>query len=80
MSVEDYTAMLARQGGACAICHRKSRQVLCVDHCHVSAKVRGLLCGKCNSGLGFFDENPSLMRTATAYLESQDVRDRMSDV
>jgi len=70
ISLEDYHAMLARQGGACAICRRKFDQTPCVDHCHSSGKVRGLLCRKCNIGLGFCKDDLKLMRAATAYLES----------
>ncbi len=44
---------------------------LLVDHCHDSVKVRGLLCGGCNSGLGLFKECPAALRAAADYLESQ---------
>jgi hypothetical protein len=54
----DYDALLAYQGGVCAICRRKPRKVaLGVDHDHKKAKenlrtsVRGLLCTWCNSAL-----------------------------
>ena len=57
ISVADYDAMRKRQNGACAICKR-SGQALCVDHCHACGKVRGLLCGKCNSVLGFCGDSP----------------------
>ena len=61
--------MLAQQNGLCAICKRKPKKKLGVDHCHVTGVVRGLLCNKCNSGLGFYEDNPAFLRTATAYLE-----------
>jgi hypothetical protein len=69
MSLADYDALLARQGGACGICRKKKRP-LCVDHCHVTGKVRGLLCHNCNLGLGHFDDDPVLARAAAAYLEA----------
>jgi Recombination endonuclease VII len=69
ISDEDYQALLARQGGLCGICRKKKRP-LCVDHCHVTGKVRGLLCHKCNLGLGHYDDDPVLTRAATAYLEA----------
>jgi Autographiviridae endonuclease VII len=68
MSVDQYKSMLARQNGACAICKRKSNRALCVDHCHVTGKRRGLLCDKCNMGLGLYDESPEFMQAAIAYL------------
>jgi hypothetical protein len=61
--------MLARQRGVCAICKR-SDQTLCVDHCHATGKVRGLLCAKCNSTLGFCDDDPKRLLAAIAYLQA----------
>jgi hypothetical protein len=43
---------------------------LCLDHCHTSLGVRGLLCRHCNSGLGMFRDRPDLMLRAIAYLEA----------
>src|SRR5262245_37278059 len=68
LSTKDRKALLARQGGVCGICKRKGRK-LHVDHCHETDKVRGLLCGKCNRGLGHYDDEPDLMRAAADYLE-----------
>ena len=69
ISLADYDAMRKRQNGACAICKR-SGQALCVDHCHACGKVRGLLCGKCNSVLGFCDDSPAHLLAAAAYLRA----------
>ena len=78
MSVEDYDAMLASQHGACAICNRKPGKRLAVDHCHVTGKVRGLLCAKCNSGLAFFQDNPDYILAAIEYLEASRAGEEMS--
>ena len=67
LTLAEYRALQARQGNACAIC-RKPARVLCIDHCHVTGRVRGLLCPKCNSALGFCDDDPRLLRAALAYL------------
>ena len=69
ISLADYEAMLERQRGACAIC-KKSDEALCVDHCHACGKVRGLLCGKCNSVLGFCGDSAARLLAAAAYLRA----------
>ena len=64
---DDYDALLALQGGVCAICSKN--RPLGVDHCHLFNEVRGLLCDKCNLGLGMFDDDPDRLRAAADYLE-----------
>ena len=61
--------MLERQGKVCGICKTPGKP-LCVDHCHATGKVRGLLCRDCNLGLGNYKDNPVFTRAATAYLEA----------
>ncbi len=66
ISEEDYKRMIKQQGGACKICLRV--KPLHVDHCHHTGKVRGLLCKKCNTGIGMLHDNVSLLLNAVAYL------------
>ena len=66
IGVDEFNRMAAVQGGLCAICGVQDR--LCVDHCHTSGALRGLLCGKCNKAIGLFDEVPDRMQRAMAYL------------
>ena len=71
-SRDDYEALLAQQGGVCAICRKKPerpKRRLGIDHCHLTNEVRGLLCSKCNVGLGMFDDDPRRLRAAARYLE-----------
>jgi hypothetical protein len=68
LSEEGYKALLAQQHGRCPICKQKF-DVPCVDHCHSTGRVRGLLCNKCNPGIGYFDDDPNRTRAATVYLE-----------
>lgn len=51
----------------CEICGSHDR--MCIDHCHDTGEVRGPLCGRCNSGIGFLRDDPALVREALAYLE-----------
>ena len=71
---EWYDKTLALQGGGCAICHtkevgRKGHTHLHVDHDHATGIVRGLLCDRCNKGLGYFKDNESSLASAAEYLE-----------
>ena len=63
-----YEAMLAAQGGTCAICHALDpghwSGRFQVDHDHVSGAVRGLLCSACNGGLGLFKDDVERLRQA----------------
>ena len=68
MSPADYDALLAKQDGVCATCGKPSKETLCVDHCHATGTIRGLLCRKCNIGLGCYDDDPATLVTALAYL------------
>jgi hypothetical protein len=69
ISAEDYEAMLVRQGGVCAMCGMEyhTGRLLCVDHDHATGKVRGLLCIRCNAGLGYI-ESAEWMEAAMRYL------------
>lgn len=63
-----FEEMKSKQDGRCAIC-LKPTQKLCVDHCHSTGRVRGLLCGHCNAAIGMFGENETTMRRAIEYLK-----------
>lgn len=65
-------AMAERQNHKCAICKNETK--LCVDHDHTSGKVRGLLCSRCNSGLGFFRDSIDFLKSAVEYLDSLGTR------
>lgn len=56
------------QEGKCAICGEKPDIALAVDHCHASKRFRGLLCSKCNLGLGCFRDRIDFLTSAISYL------------
>ncbi|MEW2245673.1 endonuclease VII domain-containing protein [Streptomyces sp. NPDC026666] len=74
-----HEALLTEQGGVCAVCGRTDRsgKALAVDHDHSCCSgprscgrcVRGLLCSRCNFGLGRFSDDPGRLRSAAAYVE-----------
>lgn len=64
---EVYQAMYQDQAGQCAICD-DWYEVLSIDHCHSSKVVRGLLCKRCNFGLGQFRDDTGLLARAIEYL------------
>jgi len=66
----EYNRMLKKQSGVCRICEEvcKSGNKLSVDHNHKNGRIRGLLCGKCNRGLGSFNDDYGLMMKAIQYL------------
>ena len=78
INLEYYKKLLKQQNDRCAICykHELVKQYgklskLSVDHCHKTNRVRGLLCKKCNSALGLFQDSPVLLSSAWQYLERQ---------
>jgi len=64
---DEYHALLKKQGEKCGICS-VSQVTLCVDHCHATGVVRGLLCGNCNKGIGFLKDDMILLESAKKYL------------
>jgi hypothetical protein len=67
--------LAAKQQERCAICSKaapENGKQLGLDHCHKTGKIRGLLCDTCNLGLGYFRDNPGLLRAAAQYLEDDD--------
>jgi hypothetical protein len=64
----DIHKLLLAQGGTCAICHKPPyKKKLAVDHNHLTGKIRGLLCTRCNIGIGYL-ATPELLELAANYL------------
>ena len=69
LSLDEYHEMINRQDGLCAICSVDLGEKFCVDHCHDSGAVRGLLCYSCNTGIGLLGDSPERLRLALSYLD-----------
>jgi hypothetical protein len=69
ITIQKYDEMFSSQKGLCAICLRTDRRRLAVDHNHSTGRVRDLLCAKCNTAIGLFDENPVILEAVIAYLK-----------
>ena len=71
VSPEQYLELFEAQGGKCKICgyEPSGDEYLHIDHNKETGEIRGLLCGKCNKGLGLFDDNPENFIKAKDYLE-----------
>ena len=70
ISIAQYDEMYRAQNGVCAICSavNLNGKRLAVDHCHTTGAIRGLLCSKCNLGIGSFQDSPEILTNAWTYL------------
>lgn len=72
ITLEQKMEILAKQNSVCAICKGQkpsSPEGWNLDHSHKSGKIRGVLCGNCNHGLGFFKDSKENLLSAILYLE-----------
>ena len=71
INLKEYNEMINEQNGCCAICGRHQLELfntLAVDHCHITGKVRGLLCMDCNVGIGKLKDDIDLLKKSIDYL------------
>lgn len=71
ISINDYNKMYTKQSGCCKICgvHQSDlKKSLCVDHCHDTLNIRGLLCDKCNRVLGVIKDSVEMCDKLKKYL------------
>ena len=73
VTLDDYDRMAEQQGHKCAICNsedpRGNGSRFAVDHDHKTGRVRGLLCGPCNMGIGKLGDDIALLTAAIEYLK-----------
>lgn len=71
LSIDQYNSMIDAQDSKCSICSYMFGQRkgdIHVDHCHTTGKIRGLLCDRCNRGLGYFKDDIQSLANAIKYL------------
>ena len=74
LTPEEFTYMVMEQGGVCGICGLVP-SALYVDHDHATGMIRGLLCQKCNSGIGFLGDSLVGLEKAITYLKRLDSKE-----
>lgn len=83
ITLDEYNLMFDDQNGCCAICNKPETArnkisgavlMLAVDHCHITGRVRGLLCGTCNPALGAFGDSIDQLQDAIDYLRKYEDR------
>jgi hypothetical protein len=70
LTASQFDQLSKAQNGVCAICKEKNslHGKLYVDHEHLTGEVRGLLCVRCNTGIGMFLDNTERLQSAIKYL------------
>lgn len=76
LTPEDYDKMFKLQRGRCSICRssdpgQSGKKFLCIDHDHKTGRVRGLLCHRCNRGLGLLGDNLKNILATVKYLKGE---------
>lgn len=81
ITLADYEKAFAEQNGLCALCgkpetspisnKKKTVRSLAADHDHKTGRFRGLLCYRCNRGIGLLGDDPELMEKAAAYVRER---------
>jgi Recombination endonuclease VII len=71
VTLVEYEQLLRQQGGNCACCGCSGNpdgKRMAIDHCHQTGKIRGILCRKCNAGIGMLGDNIEGLLQAINYL------------
>jgi len=76
ITLKEKNFILKKQNNKCKICkitiHKNKKlknNTACIDHCHTTNKLRGILCSMCNKGLGHFKDSTEILTNAITYLE-----------
>ena len=72
ISADEFTRLYKLQDGKCALCEIDQGECIkrfAIDHDHATGIVRGLLCDKCNRGIGLLNDSPSILIKAAEYVQ-----------
>lgn len=74
LTEDKHKALVRSQNNVCAVCHQSCdiNDKLCIDHNHMTGIVRGLLCSRCNTGIGYFRDNAQYLMDASRYIDRTD--------
>ena len=81
ITLDEYNSLMNQQDYKCSVCGVNQSDVdtsFAVDHDHITCKVRGLLCFKCNAGIGLLGDSVAGLQKAIDYLQehyAQDIND-----
>lgn len=67
ISDTEYNQLISESNNCCNICNRVLDKK-CIDHCHTTNKVRGVLCNNCNTALGLVGDNIQTLESMIKYL------------
>ena len=79
ISLSDYEYLYESQNGKCAICNvehdgydpQGNKRRMDADHCHKTKRIRGLLCIRCNRGIGMLGDSVEIVSSALKYLKER---------
>jgi len=61
----DYTCHIC----GCKVVQKHGGNKACLDHCHTTGNLRGVLCNRCNKGIGLLDDSVDVLQKAIDYLQ-----------
>ncbi len=80
ITIEQYESMLESQNGLCKLCGKpewikanfsEDIRLLSVDHCHDTGRIRGLLCGNCNTAIGILGDTEQSIERVYKYMKGE---------
>jgi hypothetical protein len=78
ITAQEYNTLIEDQSGRCAICSKdfQSSKHTHLDHCHLTGKIRGILCSNCNRGIGLLKDSVQILENAVQYLNQHSTEEQ----